>query len=91
MLKDRHLTDVVLIDNNAVSFGYQLDNGVPIISWYSDPNDRELWNLIDYLKLLNIVKDVRQVNRHTFRLNSYYEDFQNEHRTNFDFENFRFN
>ena len=38
-------------------------------------NDRELYNLIDYLKVLSLAKDIRLVNRHTFRLHSFYEDF----------------
>ena len=63
------------MDNNAYSFGYQLDNGIPIISWYNDANDRELFNLIDYLKVLSLAKDIRLVNRHTFRLHRFYEDF----------------
>jgi CTD small phosphatase-like protein 2 len=42
----------VIIDNAAYSFGYQLDNGIPIITWIDDKEDRELYNLIDYMKLL---------------------------------------
>jgi hypothetical protein len=38
-------------------------------------NDRELYNLIDYLKVLSLTRDIRKVNRHTFRLNTFYEDF----------------
>lgn len=66
---------MVIVDNNAYSFGYQVDNGIPIISWFQDMNDRELYNLIDYLKVLSLAKDIRLVNRHTFRLHSFYEDF----------------
>lgn len=38
-------------------------------------NDKELFNLIDYLKVLSLAKDIRLVNRHTFRLHRFYEDF----------------
>ena len=41
---------MVLVDNAAYSFGYQVDNGIPIISWHDDKNDRELFNLMDYMK-----------------------------------------
>ena len=78
ILANRSLRDMVIIDNAAYSFGYQLDNGVPIISWHDDPYDRELFNLIDYLKALLKVEDVREVNRRTFHLATFYEDYIGE-------------
>lgn len=36
---DRSLKDMVLIDNAAYSFGYQIDNGIPIIPYYDNKND----------------------------------------------------
>ena len=32
ILANRNLKDVIIVDNVACSFGYQLDNGIPIIS-----------------------------------------------------------
>ena len=75
ILQDRRLADIVIVDNAAYSFGYQVDNGIPIISWHNDKNDKELFNLIDYLKVLSKVDDIREVNRKTFRLRSFYEDY----------------
>ena len=34
ILLDRYLDSIVLIDNTAVSFGFQLENGIPIIPFY---------------------------------------------------------
>lgn len=31
---NRSLTDMVLVDNAAYSYAYQMDNGVPIIPYY---------------------------------------------------------
>lgn len=66
------------MDNAAYSFGYQVDNGIPIISWYDDRSDRELFNLIDYMKQLANCEDMLAMNRSTFHLKTYYEDYINE-------------
>lgn len=42
ILQNRRLSSVVLVDNLAQSFAFQLNNGIPIVSWYNDRNDREL-------------------------------------------------
>ena len=78
ILANRKLQEVVIVDNSAYSFGYQLDNGIPIISWQDDPYDKELFNLIDYMKILAGAGDIRAVNRDTFHLNTFYEDYIEE-------------
>jgi len=37
--KYRNLKDIVLVDNAAYSFGFQLTNGIPIIPFYDNKND----------------------------------------------------
>jgi CTD small phosphatase-like protein 2 len=39
VIRNRNLADMLLVDNSVHSFGFQLDNGVPIIPYYDDPND----------------------------------------------------
>ena len=39
IIKNWEIENIVIIDNAAYSFGYQLDNGIPIISWKDDKND----------------------------------------------------
>lgn len=39
VIAGRDLKDVVLVDNAAYSFGFQLDNGIPIIPYYDNKND----------------------------------------------------
>ncbi|KAJ1640437.1 hypothetical protein T492DRAFT_855194 [Pavlovales sp. CCMP2436] len=53
----RDLTKTMIIDNSP-----QLDNGIPIESWFDDPNDREL------LKSLLDTDDVRPNIRSKFKL-----------------------
>ena len=36
---DIDMNDIILVDNAVYSFGYQLDNGIPIIPFRDDPKD----------------------------------------------------
>jgi CTD small phosphatase-like protein 2 len=63
----RDLSKSVLVDNSPHAFGYQVDNGIPIESWFDDPNDTELLKLERFLKSLHGAKDVRNVIRKSFR------------------------
>jgi hypothetical protein len=38
---------------------FQPENAFPSISWYDDPNDRELIDFVPLLEKLSVVKDVR--------------------------------
>eukprot|EP00536_Pseudo-nitzschia_multiseries_P004069 jgi/Psemu1/295439/fgenesh1_pm.66_\ len=63
----RDLKKSVLVDNSPHAFGYQVDNGIPIESWFDDKNDTELLKLERFLRTLQRVDDVRSVVRRTFR------------------------
>jgi TFIIF-interacting CTD phosphatases, including NLI-interacting factor len=71
VLANRNLQDVILVDNAAYSFGYQIENGIPIVPFYDNKNDQELRHLIPYLKFLSGVKDLREINKQTFKLHLY--------------------
>lgn len=62
---------MVLIDNAAYSYAFQLENGIPIIPYYHGNNDFELKSLMKYIQELIFVKDVRTKNKATFKLNKY--------------------
>lgn len=55
----RQMSDIIIIDNSPSSFLFQPENALPSISWYDDPNDRELIEFVPLLEKLAIVKDVR--------------------------------
>jgi len=62
----RDMSKMVLVDNSPHAFGYQVDNGIPIESWFDDPTDTELLKLEKYLQTLHTVSDVRSSVRQTF-------------------------
>ena len=53
--------NIIIIDNNPVSYALNKTNGIPIQTWIDDPNDKELIRLIPLLKYLSKVDDVRIV------------------------------
>ena len=44
----------------AKSYANQPENGIPILSWYDDPRDKELDLMFPLLIMLSKVKDVRK-------------------------------
>lgn len=66
VIRNRDLKDLILVDNSVYSFGFQLDNGVPIVPYFNDPSDQELHYLAQYVLSLSQADDVREQNAATF-------------------------
>jgi len=62
----RDLSKTVLVDNSPHAFGYQVDNGIPIESWFDCRSDTELLKLESFCRELHEVSDVRDVVRNKF-------------------------
>ena len=56
----RDIKDIIIVDNSPISYALNPDNGLPILSWFDDKNDRELYNLTPILEFLSDVNDVRE-------------------------------
>lgn len=71
-LKDLHVCGrnyktMVLVDNSPHAYGFQIENGIPIESWFDDDTDTELLKLVGFLRKAFAGNDVRPVIREHFK------------------------
>jgi len=75
---NRPLNRTVLVDNNAFCFLPQLSNGIPISSFYDDPNDSALGVLTTFLERIKNENDVRPFLRKSFNLETLLKDHREQ-------------
>ena len=56
---NRNLKDLIIVDNSPLAYAFHSENGLPIKTWYDDPNDIELIKISKLLEFLSKAKDVR--------------------------------
>jgi RNA polymerase II subunit A small phosphatase-like protein len=55
----RDIAKAVIVDNSPASYLFQPGSAIPIETWFDDPHDQELLNLMPFLKELASTSDVR--------------------------------
>eukprot|EP00794_Sanderia_malayensis_P015245 gene15245-16819_t len=55
------LSNIFIIDNSPGAYRENRHNGIPIVSWFADPSDQALLNLLPVLDALRFTSDVRSI------------------------------
>lgn len=64
------LSSVFILDNSPGAYRYNPENAIPIKSWFADPSDTALLNLLPMLDALRFVSDVRSILSRNLHLHS---------------------
>ena len=56
----RDMKDAIILDNSPSAYMLQPECAMPIISWYDDPKDRQLYDLIPLFIQLSQIYDCRE-------------------------------
>lgn len=79
-IQNRKIEDMIIVDNLVYSFAFQVDNGIPILSFIDDKNDKELVRLEQILDTIRPFQDVRDFIRLNLRLNCFYNYLNRAHK-----------
>jgi len=74
IIKNIPLENMLLIDNSVLCFAYQLDNGIPILPYYNNKDDKEMEKLENYLIKIAKLDDLKLFNGATFNLKALLEE-----------------
>jgi hypothetical protein len=74
IIKNVPLENMVIIDNSVLSFAFHLENGIPILPYYSNKDDTEMDTLSKYLGKLAKFDNITVNNGATFNLNFLMEE-----------------
>ncbi|OBZ85131.1 Uncharacterized protein C2F7.02c [Choanephora cucurbitarum] len=65
----RDLASTLILDNSPASYIFHNSNAVPVSTWFNDPHDTELTDLVAFLEDLTVVDDVQMVLDNTIHIN----------------------
>lgn len=75
ILQNRHLKNLVIVDNSIVAFGSHLENGIHIPTYYGQANDCHLLRVKELLKLIANSSDIRDDLNKLVGLKKLYEEY----------------
>ena len=78
----KKMEDIIIVDNSLFSFANQLNNGILITSFFEDKNDNFLINVKDYLEYIKDEKDIREINKESFKFEEIKEDINRNNNNN---------
>jgi Dullard-like phosphatase family protein len=87
IIRNINMKDMVIIDNSVLSFAFQLDNGIPILPFTDDKNDKELIFLYHYLNGIANCKDLREENKKNLKMDYFYNSAKSESKCSSDEDN----
>jgi CTD small phosphatase-like protein 2 len=70
----KKMEDIIILDNSLFSFANQLNNGILITSFFYDKTDIFLRDVTNYLDYIKNEKDIRDINKQSFRFEDIKED-----------------
>ena len=76
------LKDIVIVDNSVLSFIYHLENGIPIVPYYSEDKDGSLYIVGLYLMHIYKEDDLREANKKYINLDSFLNEAKNRNDEN---------
>jgi len=71
LLENRSIKYIIIVDNKVLSFALHFTNGIPVINYEGNKNDKELVVLTAYLQSFLKVKDVREKIKENFKLEKF--------------------
>ena len=76
------IEDIIIVDNSLFSFANQLNNGILITSFFDDKSDTFLNNVKEYLEFIKNEKDIREINKESFKFEEIKEDINRNNNNN---------
>jgi len=86
IIKNVSLNNMIIIDNSVLSFAFHLNNGIPILPFYSNKEDGEMHFLKSYLIKLAKYDNLALQNGSTFNLYSVLQETLKENEKKFEGE-----
>jgi CTD small phosphatase-like protein 2 len=73
IFSNRDIKSCIMVDNSVVSFLSQLDNGIPIASFYGNSQDNELYDILQFLTQICNEDDIRPHLQQRYALSQNYQ------------------